>query len=286
MLLKFRLSFSENGRPYLTTGWLPILDGMFDENNKTQRDVLYFVPPKPIREFVYLCDKKFRIDLIEDLYQQYDDYGVLYLSGCEFSFYILNGKDLYEITKTTRKRLPRTHKRGGQSQNRIARLRDEAIHNYLVKLNEKCLELFIDEKTTLPKIKGLVIIGSGNKKIKFQDKLDPRIKAILLGVITSDHLDYKTAFDTVQRSIKEQDNKIIQDILDDENTLEYGEKETIKSLDDGYLKCIIITPKMKTKLIKNNIDINQKCEDMSCQLYIQYHDTVELMGGIIGQKWY
>jgi peptide chain release factor subunit 1 len=264
----------------------PLLDGMFDENNKPQKDVLYFIPPKPIREFNYLCDKKFRIELIEDLYKEYEDYGVLYLDGCEFTFYILNGTDLYEITKTTRKRLPRTHRRGGQSQNRIARLRDEAIHNYLVKINESCVDYFIDTETTLPNIKGFVIIGPGNKKIKFHDKLDIRIKKILLGTFTSDKLDYNIAIEAVNDSIKHKNSEIVKNILSSTEKLEYGEKEIISALNNGYMESIIITPKMEIKLTKNNSNIQKKCEEMSCTLHIIYDDNIESMGGIIGQKWW
>jgi len=39
--------------------------------------------------------------------------------------------------------LPNNHSRGGQSQNRIARLRDEAIHNYITKLVEAATQHFI-----------------------------------------------------------------------------------------------------------------------------------------------
>ena len=265
--------------------WLSMLGGIFDENNKQQKDVLYFVPPKPIREFRYLCDKKFRTELIEDLYQQYEDYGVLYLAGCEFTFYILNGKDLYEITKTTRKKLPRTHKRGGQSQNRIARLRDEAIHNYLVKINELCVDYFIDPETTLPKIKGLVIMGSGNKKVKLQDKLDPRIKKILLGVFTSEEFNHQIVTNAVDSFIRGKDIKIVRDVLDSGDKLEYGEKEIIDALDNGFMESIIITPQMEKELEKKKIDIKDKCETMSCTLDVIYEHELTSMGGIIGKKW-
>lgn len=271
---------------YLTLGWLSMQGGMFDENGNKQKDVLQFVPPKPIREFRYLCDKKFRVDLIEDLYQEYDDYGVLYLAGCEYTFYILNGSDLYEITKTTRKKLPKTHKRGGQSQNRIARLRDEAIHIYLNKINDACLDLFIDKETTLPKIKGFVIIGSGNKKIKFQDILDVRIRNILLGIFTSDKLDYDIAIDIVTKSIRQKNITIIKDILDSGDKLEYGEKEILAELDNGYMETIIITPKMEQNLENKQINIKDKCQKMSCIIHVIYEDTVEQMGGIIGKKWW
>lgn len=263
-----------------------MLGGIFDENGKMQKDVLQFVPPKPIREFRYLCDKKFLIDLIEDLYQEHDDYGVLYLAGCEYTFYVLNGADLYEITKTTRKKLPRTHKRGGQSQNRIARLRDEAIHVYLTKINEACLDLYIDTETSLPKIKGFVIIGSGNKKVKLQDKLDPRIKSILLGVFTSDKLDYDVAKEAVDNSIRQKDIAIMKNVLDSGDKLEYGEKEILDALDYGYMETIIITSNMETQLHNKNIDIKNKCEEMSCTLYIIDENDIYQMGGIIGKKWW
>ena len=83
-------------------------DRIFDENGKSQQDLFYFTPPKPIKKRNYLCDKHFRVDFIEDLYQQHEDYGILYLNGDEFTFYCLNGPDLFEVTKTTRKKLPRT----------------------------------------------------------------------------------------------------------------------------------------------------------------------------------
>lgn len=260
--------------------------GMFDENNKLQKDVLHFVPPKPIREFRYLCDKKFRTELIEDLYQVYEDYGVLYLAGCEYTFYVLNGKDLYEITRTTRKKLPRTHKRGGQSQNRIARLRDEAIHNYLVKINELCVDYFIDPETSLPKIKGFIVIGSGNKKVKFQDKLDPRIRRILLGVFTSDQLDCEIVLNSVNGFIRQKHLNIVKDVLDSGNKLEYGEKEVIEAIQEGFMESVIITPDMEKRLKKKNINIKQMCEDVSCTFYVIYENTLASMGGIIGKKWW
>ena len=259
---------------------------MFDENNKQQQDVLYFVPPKPIREFNYMCDKKFRIELIEDLYQEYEDYGVLYLAGCEFTFYVLNGKDLYELTKTTRKKLPRTHRRGGQSQNRIARLRDEAIHNYIVKINEACLNLFIDPETSLPKIKGFVIIGSGNKKTKLNDKLDPRLKAILLGVFTSDDLDYDIAYNAVYTFIEGKDRAIVKDVLDSGEKIEYGKKEILEALKCGYLETVILTSDMEKELEKENHNIKKICKEMSCNYYVISIHDVASMGGIIGKRWW
>jgi peptide chain release factor subunit 1 len=259
---------------------------MFDENNKEQRNTFYFVPPKPIRKFIYLCDKSFHTELIEELYQTYDDYGILYLSGCEYCFYVLNGNDLYEITKTTRKRLPKTHRRGGQSQGRFARLREEAIHNYLVKVNEASVDLFINPKTTLPNIKGLIIIGAGNKKEQFQDMLDQRLKPLLLSIVTSDHLDTDTAVKIVSDYISVCNNRIVKDIMSDDEHLEYGQKEILEKLEDGYLETIIITDEKLTELDDQLINIKEKCKLVSCQLHVINNFDVQQMGGIIGKTWF
>ncbi len=259
---------------------------MFDENNKEQRNTFYFIPPKPIRKFIYLCDKRFHTEIIEDLYQTHDEYGILYLAGCEYCFYVLNGNELYEITKTTRKKLPKTHRRGGQSQGRFSRLREEAIHNYLSKINEASVDLFINNETTLPNIKGLIIIGAGNKKDQFQDMLDPRLKPLLLSIVTSDHLDTETAVKIISDHISTRNAKIIKLIMNDEAHLEYGEKEILEKLDNGYLETIVITEDKMNELESGQIDIKKKCKLVSCQLHIINSYEVQQMGGMIAKTWY
>lgn len=256
---------------------------MFDETGKQQRDIFYFTPPKPIKKYIYLCDKYFRVDFIEDLYQKYTDYGILYLNGDEFTFYCLNGPDLFEVTKTTRKKLPRTHRRGGQSQNRIARLRDEAINNYLTKINEACVDTFIDENTTLPNIEGLVIIGSGNKKQQFYSKLDARLKNIHLGTFTAERLDYEIITGTITKSIRSKNIKLVKSVFDDTAKLQYGKKEVIDCLKNGLLETIILTPDMNDTIDTN---IAQLCEQYSCTMYIIFEEELAKWGGIIGKRWY
>lgn len=186
------------------------------------------------------------------------------------------------MTKTTRKQLPRTHCRGGQSQNRIARLRDEAIHNYLVKLNEKCVELFIDPKTSLPRIKGLVIMGAGNKKMKLQDVLDPRIKGIILEIVTTEYLDATIASQIVDNAIQHKNQTIVSSVLKNEAKLEYGHQEVIQLLDDGMLEIIIVTTPKKEEIDQ----LEFRCLQVGCQLHIIDDYQVSQMGGIIAQKWY
>jgi hypothetical protein len=63
-------------------------------------------------------------------------------------------------TKTTK--LQRNQSHGGQSKNRIERLRQESIHNYLKLAGEKAMNAFVKEG--VPIIKALLIVGPGMKK--------------------------------------------------------------------------------------------------------------------------
>lgn len=198
----------------------------------------------------------------------------------------MNGPDLFEVTKTTRKKLPRTHRRGGQSQNRIARLRDEAINNYLTKINEACIDTFIDTNTTLPNIEGLIIIGSGNKKIQLESKLDARLKNIHLGTFTSERLDYETITDTVSKSIRQKNKLLVKSVFDTPDKLQYGKKEVIDNLKTGLLETIILTPDMNDELDKSNDNIKELCEQYSCNMHIIFEEELVKWGSIIGKRWY
>ncbi|KAF4357877.1 hypothetical protein F8388_026467 [Cannabis sativa] len=53
--------------------------------------------------------------------------------------------------------LPKKHGRGGQSALRFSRHIMESRHNYVTKTGEKAAELFIDQKTNMPNVAGLVL---------------------------------------------------------------------------------------------------------------------------------
>lgn len=89
-------------------------------------------------------------------------YGILKVFGEKTTIQIAN--EFVEIRtidiKTTK--LQRNQSHGGQSKNRIERLRQESIHNYLKLAGEKAMNAFV--KDGLPIIKALLIVGPGMKK--------------------------------------------------------------------------------------------------------------------------
>ena len=71
--------------------------------------------------------------------------------------------------------LPKKHGRGGQSALRFARLRMEKRHNYVRKVAETAVQLFISNDK--PNISGMILAGSADFKTELSqsDMFDPRL---------------------------------------------------------------------------------------------------------------
>ena len=71
--------------------------------------------------------------------------------------------------------LPKKHGRGGQSALRFARLRMEKRHNYVRKVAETAVQLFITNDK--PNISGMILAGSADFKTELSqsDMFDPRL---------------------------------------------------------------------------------------------------------------
>ena len=79
--------------------------------------------------------------------------------------------------------LPKKHGRGGQSALRFARLRLEKRHNYLRKVAEAAVQMFISNDR--PNVAGLILAGSAEFKTKLNasDMFDPRLAAIVQKIV-------------------------------------------------------------------------------------------------------
>ena len=73
-------------------------------------------------------------------------------------------------------KLQRKHCRGGQSQNRIARIRDESIHEYLKSVGEKITTAFMTDGQ--PNVSDILILGHGLKKQQIIEYFPERLAQI------------------------------------------------------------------------------------------------------------
>jgi peptide subunit release factor 1 (eRF1) len=117
-----------------------------------------------------MCDSRFHVEPIEDLFEgSKTSYGVIMVHGEEAKFYTLDEHKRSKLLKKIVKKIPNNHRRGGQSQARIGRLRDEHIQRYMTMVEETAKTCYTSQGVTI--IKRLILSGPSFKKEKVRDQL-------------------------------------------------------------------------------------------------------------------
>ena len=153
------------------------------EDGKEKRLNIDFEPFKPINTSLYLCDNKFHTEALAELLDSDSTYGFIIMDGNGALFGTLSG-NTRDILHKFSVELPKKHGRGGQSALRFARLRMEKRHNYVRKVAETAVQVFIPggDKAN---VAGLVLAGSAEFKneLSESDMFDGRLKALVLAVV-------------------------------------------------------------------------------------------------------
>jgi|SRR6478609_8126867 len=145
-------------------------------DRKEKKLVIDFEPFKPINTTMYMCDDHFHIEALESLLADDRTFVFLIVDGNGFTLATLSG-NAREILDDDDVNLPSKTRRGGQSSNRFARLREEAKHEWIRKISERLKKNLIDNGF-LSKIEGILLAGNADIKHELFESalLDTRIK--------------------------------------------------------------------------------------------------------------
>jgi len=196
-------------------------------------------PLKPLSRGFYRCDNRFHTELLEEmLVDDHKRFGFIIMDGSAASFYVLAGKHRETLFEWSKVNLPNKHHRGGQSQNRMARIREEKRGVYVNRVAELAVDHFITND--LPNVQGLVLAGCADLKSEMASRLDPRLKAVVLGVIDVQYNGIsgfneciEKCADLLKGSEYFQERKLISKFFEAVKTDEpvvYGVEETMKAL--------------------------------------------------------
>jgi peptide subunit release factor 1 (eRF1) len=251
-----------------------------DENGKERKGKFELEPPKPIRHYKYLCDKRFHVEYIQDLYTSYEKYGILLILGQEYQIWTLEGTTLTKLVNVS-KTLPNHHCRGGFSQNRLERLRQEAVDIYMKSINEKLEKVFLDSEYILT-IKGLIIIGTGEKKTQIKSYLSQKFEESLLGILTGLQVELSPCLELINKDSLEKNKNEWNDVeyflRTNPDLLSYG-MELEKDLKDCLIKTLFVCQINSSKVEK--IDVHK----IIIPTYDPIYQQLEGYGGYIGIKW-
>lgn len=119
-------------------------------------------PNRPFKKFYYRCDSKFHTDVVEEYFETRRwSYAVAIINGEDAEFYRADQRLAYEYLCGTHGVIQKRQGRGGQSKNRIERLREETIHVYVKKIVERIITLYFKEGQFI--FNKLILSGASQK---------------------------------------------------------------------------------------------------------------------------
>lgn len=247
--------------------------GVFD-GNKRKFISGEIIPERPLKKSYYRCSNYFETRMLRDLMIETEKYGLIMLTGSETRFFLFDELEYQMLSKITID-LPTNTSRGGQSQARIGRLRDEKIHHYLKSIGERCIQYY--SKDGIQNVKKFIIMGNGELKTKIADSKyihflnSNRTIMTLESIVPFEQirpiLENENIFNKEQESeLKEFDNLM----ETNPNLLVFGQENTIKALDENLLKKVIISE-------ENEISIPNSVKTIKTNSF-----KIKQFGGIVG----
>jgi len=120
-------------------------------------------PPEPVESFIYHCDSDFLTEPLEEMLSDKGLFGLVVLDRREATVGWLRGKRV-EAVKSASSLVPGKQRKGGQSAQRFARLRLEAIDNFYQEVAGMADELFVPRRHELD---GVLVGGPSPTKDEF-----------------------------------------------------------------------------------------------------------------------
>lgn len=254
----------------------------------------FFEPPQPITRLKYLCDKKFHLDDIIPMYAVKDVVKdvILLVRGTDATLYsYISEINMIKEIGSTSGNVRKKHCRGGQSQNRFQRLRDEDVKSMVDKICNLLKENCLDASGSMT-LRCLVITGPGERKKQVHDCLAKNLdlSGINILLLSSDgsakgSLDAaasvidETVYHALLKTAGQEVDELIRTAPD---ALVFGEKHVMESAREFVLKRVYCSNNhAKYKEISEVLDgSTTEVITLPPRCFIEKYE------GLIGVKWF
>ncbi len=229
-----------------------------EREGKQDFNVWSIEPPVPIKTRIYRCDKEFVVDLLEDMLEVKEVYGLVVVDRRDANIAWLKGKSIIPILKT-HSEVPGKSKAGGQSSARFERIREGAKKDHFKKVAEYMKEQFLGNKN----LKGIIVGGPGPTKYDFIDEghITTEVKNKIIAV---KDLSYTGDFGLQELVDKSQDVLAKEEVMQEKKIMgrffdllaknpakvSYGEQEVMKNLKMGSVEVLLLSETVEDKKIE------------------------------------
>ncbi|MBN2454276.1 peptide chain release factor 1 [Candidatus Woesearchaeota archaeon] len=247
-------------------------------------------PPIPLRTRIYRCDKAFVLDLLSEMLDTKEMYGLVVMDRREGVIANLKGKTITVLAKYT-SAVPGKTRAGGQSAQRFARLREGAAKEFYTRLGEHIKEEFFGKK----ELKGILMGGPGPTKHDFIDGnfIPTELKNKILAV---KDLSYTDEFGLQELLDKSQDVLASEEIAGEKKVLgeffnylstkagmvTYGENEVRKALKLGAVDKLLLSENLDEAKVEELENEAQKTGSSVEIISVETREGVQLkeIGGM------
>jgi peptide chain release factor subunit 1 len=213
-------------------------------------------PPQPIESFRYHCDSEFLTEPLEEMLADKGLFGLVVLDRREANVGWLRGKRV-EPVKSASSLVPGKQRKGGQSAQRFARLRLEAIDNFYQEVAGMANDLFVDKRHEMD---GILVGGPSPTKDEFLDGdyLHHELQDLVLGKFDVAYTDESGLYDLLdaasevlaEREIL-QDKEVMEEFfseLHDGDSATYGFGPTRENLVMGAVDRLLISEDLREEV--------------------------------------
>jgi len=220
-------------------------------------------PPIPLKTRIYRCDKQFQLDILRDMLDVKEVYGLIVMDRRDANVAFLKGKTIIPLVKT-HSEVPGKIKAGGQSAARYARNTELAAKAHYKKVADYVKEQFLGNKN----LKGIIVGGPGPTKYDFVEGgfITADVKNKIIGI---KDLSYTGEFGLQELVDKSQDLLAKEDIATEKKIMgkffdtlarmpgkaSYGEKEVMGNLKMGVVDVLLLSEELDDEKIKEFEDV-------------------------------
>ncbi|MCE4607657.1 MAG: peptide chain release factor aRF-1 [Caldisphaeraceae archaeon] len=211
-----------------------------------------FSPPEKVPVFYYRTDKKFIVDILEEMIESEDVVGIVIIERDQATIGILKGSRL-EVLDEVEDYIPGKHMMGGQSQRRMDRIIEQMVYDFLKRLGERVSSYFLPY-LEMGKLKAVIVAGPGYAKEDFVKGsfLDYRIQRLvskeLVDVAYQGEQGLREvvlkARDIVQFAMYRDANEALETfkshLAKNTGLVVYGEEDVMRALEMGMVSILLL----------------------------------------------
>ena len=241
-----------------------------------------FEPPVKMQQKLYWCDQQFVLDPLRAIVEEKEFYGLIVLDAKEASIGFLKGKQI-EQTKRMDSTVPSKTVKGGMSQGRYDRIREDALNEFFTKVADAAGEIFLKEKN----LKGIIVGGPGpQKEIFVREKyLNYMLQNKILGVKDIGYTGEEGLEELVERSLdlleqaavakeRELTSKLFSELKTGGNVV-YGLEEVRKAIEAAAVEQLLVSEEFDYVHVKLKCQNGHEDEEDMPRRLVSMHKCVE-----------